>query len=111
MKKEIKTKEALLKVLKGLSIKNKDHRNSVICALIGHSRICTTCFGYRNCGRCGDQLGDSLGSIDYGIKEAVIIGHNCPACKVNYAKCDWKDKLYVKNPFTPSQPIRGNNKK
>lgn len=97
--KEIKSKEELLVILKKLPIENKDHRNSVICSLIGCSRISTTCFGYRNCGRCGTQLGDSLGSVDWGIKEAVIIGHNCPECRANYKKCDWKDKLYVKNPF------------
>lgn len=96
---EIKTKVELLKILKTLPIKNKQHRNEVICSLIEHSLICTTCFGYRYCGRCGDQLGDSLSSIDFGIKEAVIIGHNCPECKKNYDKCSWKDKLYVKNPF------------
>ena len=99
MKKEIKTKEELLKILKTLPIENKSHRNSIICSLIGHSWICTTCFGYRNCGRCGDQLGDSLGSFDGGAKQAVIIGHNCETCRENYKKCTWKDKLYVKNPF------------
>jgi len=99
MKKEIKTKKELLKILKTLPIENKAHRNTVICSLIGHSRICTTCFGHRYCGRCGDQLGDSLGSVDYGIKDAVIVGHNCPECKKNYKLCGWKDKLYVPNPF------------
>jgi len=100
MKKEIKTKKELSKILAKIPIKNKQQRNDLICSLIGHSRISTTCFGYRYCGRCGVQLGDSLGSADYGIKEAVIIGHNCDICRENYKKCDWKDKLYVKNPFT-----------
>lgn len=99
MKKEIKNKKELLEALKRLPLKNKGHRNSVICSLIGHSRISTTCFGYRNCGRCGDQLGDSLGSVDYGAKKAVVIGHNCTECRENYKTCDWKDKLYVPNPF------------
>jgi len=98
--KEIKTKKELLDVMKNIPVKNKGHRNSVICSLIGHSRISTTCFGYRNCGRCGDQLGDSLGSFDYGIKEAVIIGHDCEICQNNYKNCTWKDKLYTPNPFT-----------
>ena len=102
-KKEIKTKQELLKILKTLPITDKDHRNSVICSLIGHSNISTTCFGYRNCGRCGDQLGDSLGGVDYGIKEAVIVGHKCKVCKENYKKCDWKDKLYVPDPFKKSK--------
>jgi hypothetical protein len=58
------------------------------------------CFGYRSCGRCGAQLGDNLGSVDYGQATAVIIGHNCKVCKKNYKDCTWKDKLYVINPFT-----------
>ena len=98
--KEIKTKEELLKILAKIPIRNKSQRNNLICSLIGHSKICTTFFGYRYCGRCGEQLGDSLGSVDFGAKEAVIIGHNCPTCRENYKKCDWKDKLYVKYPFT-----------
>ncbi len=98
--KEIKTKKELLEVLGKIPIKNKDQRNVLVCGLIGHSKICTTCFGYRYCGRCGDQRGDSLGSVDFGMKEAVIIDHSCKECKKNYKNCTWKDKLYVKNPFT-----------
>jgi len=99
MNREIKNKTDLLNILKTLPVKDKDHRNSIICSLIGHSKICTTFFGYRNCGRCGQQLGDNLGSIDSFAKECVIIGHKCKVCIENYKKCDWKDKLYVKNPF------------
>ncbi len=58
------------------------------------------CFGYRHCGRCEDLLGDNLGSVDPGQPEAVIIGHNCKTCRANYKKCTWKDKLFVKNPFS-----------
>ena len=97
--KEIKTKGELLKILKSLPIMNKRHRNERICGLIGHSRIQTACFGYYSCGRCGQQLGDTLGSVYSFANETVIIGHKCPKCKENYKKCTWKDKLYVKNPF------------
>ncbi|MBP8689027.1 hypothetical protein KBH77_01600 [Patescibacteria group bacterium] len=102
-KEDIKTKEELLKILDKIPIKNKQQRNELVCSLIGHSRICDTFWGYRYCGRCGAQLGDSLGSIDFGAKESVIIGHNCPTCRENYKKCDWRDKLYVKNPFTKTK--------
>ncbi len=99
--KEIKTKSELLKVLKPIPFRNKEHKLTVICSLIGHSKISTGCFGYRNCARCGGQLGASLGSIDPGKETAVIINHskNCKDCKSNYKKCTWKDKIYVKNPF------------
>lgn len=99
MEKEI-TKAELKKKIKALGKISEEQRNSIICSLVGHSKISTTCFGYRNCARCGEQLGDSLGSIDFGIKNAVIVGHNCKVCKANFKKCDWRDKLYVKNPLT-----------
>lgn len=71
---------------------------SIICVLIGHSRIESTFFGYHYCGRCGDQTGDSLVSI-YSGEDSVIIGHNCDKCRENYSKMNWKHKLFVGNPF------------
>ena len=97
------SKKELMEKLKILDIKDKSKRNSVVCSLIGHSKISTTCFGYRYCGRCGDQVGDNLGSIDYGQKTCVIIGHNCKTCRKNYKKCTWRDKLYCPNPFTKTK--------
>ena len=91
-----------------MPIEDKSDRNNLICSLIGCSKICSTFFGYRYCGRCGKQLGDSLGSVDFGAKESVIIGHNCKICRENYKKCDWKDKLYVKNPFQKPLTIKQN---
>lgn len=98
MTKEI-TIQQLKKKITALGKLEHEQKMSIICSLIGHSRISTTCFGYRYCGRCGDQLGDSLGSIDFGIKEAVIAEHKCPECKKNFKKCDWQDKLFCRNPF------------
>lgn len=98
-KKELKTKvEALGEI-------SDDQRNNIICSLIGHSKICTGFMGYRYCGRCGDQLGDSLASIDPGATEAVYVGHKCEKCEVNWKKCTWKDKLYCKDPFAVDSPI------
>jgi hypothetical protein len=93
-------KKELMTKLKSLGKITKEQRNEVVCSLIGHSNIDTICFGYRNCGRCGVQLGDNLGSIDYGRDKCVIIGHNCKTCRKNYKEqSTWADKLYVKNPF------------
>lgn len=99
MKNEIKTKKQLLEILKIIPFKDEEHKKDIVCGLVGHSKICTMCFGYRNCGRCGTQLGDNLGSIDYGQETAVIIGHNCKICRKNYKKCTWNDKYLVQNPF------------
>jgi hypothetical protein len=88
-----------LKLLKTIPYEDKKHRNEIVCGIIGHSKICDTFFGYRNCGRCGAQLGDNLGGMDFGAKSCVIIGHRCKECRKNYKTCTWKDKMFVKNPF------------
>jgi len=105
-KKKIETKKELLEVLKNIPIQSDEQKRRIICSLIGHSNICETCWGYRNCGRCGETLGDNLAGIDLGRETSVIIGHNCKECKKNYKKCSWKDKYLVKNPFTKSRKIK-----
>lgn len=70
----------------------------IVCAIIGHSNIEDTWFGYHYCGRCREQLGDSLGSW-YQNGSAVVIGHNCKICRKNYKLLTWKDKLFVPNPL------------
>lgn len=93
------TKKELMSKLKVLDIQDKETRNSVVCGLIGHSRIQTACFGYYYCARCGNQLGDTLCSIYPGAEDAVVVGHNCKTCRKNYKTLTWRDKLYCPNPF------------
>lgn len=93
------TKKELKQKIEALGELKHDQKMSIICSLIGHSNICTAFFGYRYCGRCGDQLGDSLGSVDYFAKQAVLVGHKCDTCIENYKDSTWKDKLYTKDPF------------
>ena len=93
------TQKELREKIKALGKINLETKKSIICSLIGHSRICTGFFGYRYCGRCNEQLGDSLGSFDPENKKAVLVGHNCEVCKKNWKKCTWKDKLFCKDPF------------
>ena len=92
------TKKELMSKLKILDLEDKDTRDNIVCSLIGHSKIVTTCFGYLHCGRCEAQIGDSLGGAS-STETNVIIGHKCKICEKNYKLCTWKDKLYVKNPF------------
>jgi hypothetical protein len=93
------TKKELLRKIKLIEPENDEQRNELVCALIGHSRIQTTFFGYHYCGRCGAQVGDTLGSIYLGASSAVIVGHNCDTCQENYKKCTWEDKLFAPDPF------------
>ena len=96
------TKKELLEKIKLLKPKNKGQRNEIVCALVGHSLIQEHCFGYFDCGRCGQRLGDSLGSIYLTAEKTVLIGHNCKTCRSNYKKLSWRDKIYCPNPFKKS---------
>ena len=93
------TKKELMSKLKILGKMDRQTRNNVVCSLIGHSMIQSVCFGYFYCGRCDDQVGDSLASVYPAAKQAVIIGHDCETCRVNFKALTWKDKLYAPDPF------------
>lgn len=88
----------LLTRISRLGTITKDQRKSVVCSLIGHSKIQKSCFGYFYCGRCGDQVGDTLAGC-YDTKGVVIVGHNCKTCRKNYKLLTWKDRLYAPDPF------------
>ena len=100
----ITTQVELEQKIAALHLHDEGQTKSIVCGLIGHSRIQTHCFGYYYCGRCSAKLGDSLASIYPGAEVAVIIEHKCDRCVQNYAACDWRDKFMVPNPFDPGQP-------
>lgn len=75
-----------------------EQAKAVVCALAGHSKIVTACMGYIYCARCEAQIGDSLdGASSTG--DNVIVGHACPTCEENFAKCDWRDTFMTPDPF------------
>lgn len=88
----------ILKAIRAVADIDKDTRNAIVCALVGHSRIQETCFGYFHCGRCEEQVGDNLAGV-YDAGDVVIIGHDCNTCRANYEDCTWRDKLYVRDPL------------
>ncbi len=73
---------------------------AVICALVGHSRIVTQCFGYVHCARCEAQIGDTLAGAFDG-KSTVILYHDCDMCRRAAKSLTWKDRLLVPDPFNP----------
>lgn len=88
------TKKELIKKLKLLDLDDKQTKNEIVCALIGHSNIEYSCMGERSCARCSDVLGDTLmGS--YENADAVIVGHACEVCRSNYKALGWRDKFMV----------------
>ena len=92
------TRAQVLERLKGIPTAAKGR---VVCALVGHSRIVSQCFGFVHCERCEAQIADKQGGAGFlGASECVQVGHNCPTCRKNYRTMDWHDKLLVKNPFT-----------
>jgi hypothetical protein len=97
-----KTKEiTLAEVKRRLVGVEKGRRGMMVCALIGHSRIITACFGYVHCARCEAQVADKLGGAGYSqAAECVQVGHNCPTCRKNFKAMGWRDKFLAPNPFT-----------
>jgi len=95
------TKTELEKKIKALGKVSEAQKRSVVCSLVGHSRAVSMCFGYVNCGRCEDQIGDTLaGASD--MSKRVVIGHRdketggvCATCLANYKKFDWRDKAFL----------------
>lgn len=75
----------------------------MICALVGHSKIQDYCFGYYYCARCGEQVGDSLGSIYPDAENVVILDHDCEICRANYKKCGWQDTLMTPDPYVQEE--------
>lgn len=96
------TEQELMQKLAALGDITEEQRNEVVCALIGHSRIQTFCFGYYNCARCGAQMGDNLAGCYPQAANVVIVGHaggKCPKCHENYEKLGWEDKIFCPDPF------------
>lgn len=52
---------------------------TMLCAVLGHPPVVTTFFGYINCARCGEQVGDSLGGANTA-KNRMVVGHKCEMC-------------------------------
>lgn len=86
--------------MKAIGDVTTEQRAHIACSLLGHSRIQKNAFFYFYCARCGDQLGDQLGSA-YDARAVVIVGHDCDTCRTNYKALTWRDKIYAPDPFKP----------
>lgn len=92
------TEAELREKLAALGELDDDKRNAITCALIGHSNIVTSFFGYVYCGRCCDQIGDTLmGS--YSNPDVVIVEHDCDICRKNAKRLRWQDTIFAPDPF------------
>ena len=77
----------------------EDQQQKIVCALVGHSNIEDTFWGYWHCGRCEAQVGDSLGGAYFNSRR-VLMGHNCETCRENYEMLSWRDTFMAPDPFT-----------
>lgn len=85
------TKREVLKRIEGL---DEGHARSVVCALIGHSRVQDQFWGEWTCHRCDARLGDSLAGC-YDASDVVLMDHHCDQCRAAIAKLTWKDTLLL----------------
>ena len=51
----------------------------IYCIKNEHAKYATNCMGYIYCGRCGEQIGDTLMGI-FDLKEFAIVNHKCKLC-------------------------------
>jgi hypothetical protein len=61
----------------------------------GHANYVTKFWGYVYCGRCGQQIGDQLGSI-FDTRELMVIGHKCKVCNAIRKKLSKMDLKIVR---------------
>jgi hypothetical protein len=78
----------------------KDRQGAMVCSIVGHSRIVSSCFGYITCERCHVQIADKLVGSYAQAEACVQVGHNCEICRLNYQKMNWRDKFMVADPLT-----------
>jgi hypothetical protein len=88
-------KKEVIERIKGL---DEETQRSMVCAMVGHSNIVSTCFGQVVCLRCGSEVGDTLMGT-FNMKDKVIDQHDCSTCRGNYKKMNWTDKFMTPNPF------------
>jgi hypothetical protein len=67
---------------------SQEQKAQIYCVKHGHAKYVTAFMGYVHCGRCGQQIGDSLGGI-FDFDGYAVVGHDCPKC--DYAKSKLSD--------------------
>ena len=58
---------------------SKVQQAKIYCIKHGHAKYVTKSWGYVYCGRCGEQLGDQLGSV-YSTEKTLVIGCKLSPC-------------------------------
>lgn len=51
----------------------------IYCVKNGHANYVTNCMGYKSCGRCDQQIGDTLAGV-FDMSNVIAVGHKCDKC-------------------------------
>lgn len=76
----------------------QEQRARIYCVKHGHAPYVWTFWGYVHCGRCGEQIGDRLGSV-FDLTNKIIVTHkNCRECRkvLKKAKLNAMDRTILK---------------
>lgn len=92
------SEQDLLRKLDLWDFDDNAQRNRVVCALIGHSRICKSDLLYTRCARCGERWEDMFLATLGGHGDRVFLDHvDCEVCRENRKQLTWKDKLFCQD--------------
>ncbi len=73
---------------------SQEKKARIYCIKHGHADYISMCFGYVYCGRCNEQIGDTLAGI-YNPTDKMVVGHKCKKCDKVKSKLNKLDKLIV----------------
>ncbi len=51
----------------------------IYCVKHSHANYVTNCMGYKSCGRCNTQIGDTLAGC-FDMSKVISVGHKCDKC-------------------------------
>lgn len=81
---------------------------TIFCAVFRHSHIVTNCMWYKNCGRCGEQLGDQLmRGLQSGPGGYFQAGQSCKCsdCRQAFETLTWLDRFMAPKAEWPTMTL------
>jgi len=73
----------MVKKTNSLKYLTQKQEAQIYCVKHGHAKFIWSFFDYVHCGRCGEQIGDTLAGIFSG-KGYVVVGHDCEECTIGF---------------------------
>ena len=70
---------------------DQKQKAQIYCVKHNHGGYVWTFFGYVHCGRCGQQIGDTLAGV-FDTTNMLLVGHKCKKCSKLKKKLSSLDK-------------------